>query len=149
MSRIAEANALIWCIVLCVAIVFLVSSCGLVHASIIKDEDAIRSIIGEVSGERVNGSPLIPMRCVASAIRNRGTLKGVYGLHAPHVDKQPAWVWSMAKIAWADSAEHDFVSGATHWEGTAFKNPYWVKDMILVKRVANTNYYKLKTKAGR
>lgn len=144
MSRLAEANAVIWCIVLCVAIVLFVASCGVVHASVIKDEDAIKAIIGEVSGERVNGSPLIPMRCVASAIRNRGTLKGVYGLKAPHVSKQPAWVWKLAKIAWEDSAECDFVSGATHWEGTKFKEPYWVKSMIFIKRVANTNYYKEK-----
>jgi len=146
MRRLAEAQAVVLCWGLALAIVFLVASCGVVHASSIKDEDAIKAIIGEVSGERVNGSPLIPMQCVASAIRNRGTLRGVYGLKAPHVSKQPAWVWKLAKIAWEDSAEHDYAEGATHWEGTVFKKPYWTKDMVLVKRVANTNYYKERNK---
>lgn len=137
MRKLEEAWAVVLCWGLAVGLVFLVASCGVVHASSIKDEDAIRAIVGEASGEGKDG-----MRAIASAIRNRGTLKGVYGLKAKHCDREPAWVWAMAKQAWEDSAEHDFANGATHWEGAVFKVPYWVKDFVLVKRVANTNYYK-------
>ena len=137
MRKLEEAWAVVLCWGLSVGLVFLAASCGVVHASVIKDDDAIRAIVGEASGEGKDG-----MRAIASAIRNRGTLKGVYGLKAKHADKEPAWVWAMAKQAWEDSAEHDFANGATHWEGTVFKAPYWVKDFVLVKRVANTNYYK-------
>lgn len=141
MSKLHEANAVIWCWVLAATIVFFVASCGVVHAEVIKDEDAVRAIIGEASGEGLEG-----MRCVASAIRNRGTLKGVYGLKAKHVNKQPKWVWKLARQAWRDSASKDFAYGASFWEGTSFKKPYWAKDMILVKTVKNQNFYKERNK---
>lgn len=137
MGRLAEAKAVIWCWALALALVFIVASCGVVHASVIKDEDAIRAIIGEASSEGKDG-----MRAVASAIRNRGTLKGVYGLHAKHVNREPKWVWAMAKRAWADSKEYDYANQATHWEGTAFKVPYWAKSMKMVKQVGNQKFYK-------
>jgi hypothetical protein len=34
------------------------------------------------------------------------------------------------------------VHGATHWEGTAFKKPYWVKGMLLVATIGNQNFYR-------
>lgn len=125
------------CIGLLVGIVVFISSCSVAHASEIPESLAVRAIIGEASGEGLEG-----MRCVASAIRNRGSLKGVYGLHAKHVDSQPKWVWKMARRAWKESATQDFACKATHWEGTAFKKPYWAKSMILVKTVGNQNFYK-------
>ena len=136
MGRIAEATILVWCIALA-AMLILVSSCGVVHAEEIKDKDAVRAIIGEASGEGLAG-----MRAVASAIRNRGHLRGVFGLRAKHVNSEPSWVWAMAKKAWADSKRYDYVNQATHWEGTSFKIPYWAKSMKLVKRVGNQNFYK-------
>ena len=70
------------------------------------------------------------MLAVAGAIRNRGSLKGVCGVKAKHVDKQPAWVWRQAELAWAMSATNDITHGATHWENVkAFSIPYWAKDM--------------------
>lgn len=119
----------------------LLTNCN-AQAEEITSEKAIRAIIGECSGERVNGSPLEPMRAVASAIRNRGTLRGVFGLHAKHVNSEPSWVWAMAKKAWADSKRYDYVNQATHWEGTAFKTPYWAKGMKMVKQVGNQKFYK-------
>ena len=137
--RLAQAWAVVLCWGLAVAIVFLVASCGVVHASVIKDEDAIKAIVGEGASEGLDG-----MRAIASVIRNRGSLRGIYGLHARHVKTEPAWVFKMAKTAWEDSERYDFSGGATHFEGVAFKKPYWVKDMVFIKRVANTNYYKEK-----
>ena len=127
------------CIGLLVGIVLFVSSCQVAHASEINEDQAVRAIIGEASGEGLEG-----MRCVASAIRNRGTLKGVYGLHAKHVNKQPKWVWKLARKAWKESATQDFACGASYWEGTAFKTPYWAKDMVVVKTVKNQRFYRPK-----
>lgn len=130
---IAWAMALAMCLIL---LCLLFPSCA--HADI-KDSDAIRAIIGEASGEGLEG-----MRAVSSAIRNRGTLKGVYGLHAKHVNREPKWVWAMAKRAWADSKNYDYANQATHWEGTAFKEPYWAKSMVMVKQVGNQKFYRSK-----
>ncbi len=140
MARLSEAIIFIWCLALA-SVLVVISSCGVVHASVINESDAVRSIIGEAGGEGLEG-----MRAVASAIRNRGHLRGVYGLHAKHVNREPKWVWAMAKKAWASSKEYDYANGGTHWEGTAFKVPYWAKKMKLVKRVGNQNFYKEVTK---
>lgn len=122
---------------LIITILLIMSGCA--YAEIPK-KLAIKAIIGEASGEGFVG-----MRCVASAIRNRGTLKGVYGLHAKHVNKQPKWVWKMARKAWKDSKTKDYVSGSSFWEGTKFKKPYWASDMQVVMVVGNQRFYKERT----
>lgn len=83
----------------------------------------IRAIIGEASGEGFTG-----MKAIACAIRNRGTLKGVYGVNAKHVDKQPKWVWDMAKKAWEESETNDITDGATHW-GSKIVDKEWIAKM--------------------
>lgn len=140
--RIFNALMVVWSVagaVILILFCLLFPSCA--GASVIKDEDAIRAIVGEGASEGLDG-----MRAIASVIRNRGSLRGIYGLHAKHVRTEPAWVFKMAKTAWEDSERYDFSGGATHFEGVAFKKPYWVKDMVFIKRVANTNYYKEKKK---
>ena len=98
-------------------------------------------VIGEAEGEGYKG-----MLAVSEAIRNRGTLKGVYGCSAPRVvrHKYSAAVLQTANRAWNDSADTDITHGATHWEGTAFKTPYWAKDMILTATIGNQRFYKEK-----
>lgn len=93
-------------------------------AAEISERDAVRAIVGEAANQGADG-----MAAVASAIRNRGSLKGVYGLHAKHVDRQPAWVFAQARKAWAESAKKDYANGASHWESTDFKRPAWSKNM--------------------
>lgn len=106
-------------------------------AAQVSERDAVRAIIGEASGEGFNG-----MRAVASAIRNRGTLQGVYGLNAKHVDRQPAWVWAQARKAWAESAAKDYANGADHWESTDFKRPAWSLRMRLVLVLGKHRFFK-------
>lgn len=103
-------------------------------------KDVIRAIIGEAADQGKRG-----MLAVACAIRNRGTLKGVYGLHAPHVDSEPDWVWRLAEKAWADSADVDIVFGADHWENTDdFVRPYWAKNMKETVKIGKHQFYKQK-----
>jgi hypothetical protein len=134
MQRLSSAIIVASCLALALLILIL---CSQAQASTINDKDAVRAIMGEASGEGLKG-----MRAVASAIRNRGHLRGVYGLKAKHVDNEPAWVWKLARQAWEDSEHFDYANGADHWEGTAFKVPYWAKDMDMVKHVGNQKFYK-------
>lgn len=101
------------------------------------DENCIRACIGEASGEGYQG-----LLAVACAIRNRGTLKGVYGVNAKHVDKEPKWVWDRARKAWEESANKDITNGATHWESTNFKVPYWAKNMEITLKLGKHIFYK-------
>jgi len=103
----------------------------------INDKVAIKAIVGEASNQGYQG-----MLAVAVAIRNRGTLQGVYGLKAKHIDKEPKWVWLMAEKAWEESKYNRIHSG-THWENIkAFGKPYWLKNMILVYQYKDHNFYK-------
>jgi len=75
------------------------------------DQQAIQAIVGEASNQSHD-----TMVCVAHGIRNRGNLKGVYGVNASHNDSEPEWVWLSARDAWNESlAEKDTVNGAKNW----------------------------------
>ena len=110
-------------------------------AEIVPDDIAIRAIIGEASGEGLKG-----MQAVGEVIRRRGSLKGVYGFKAPHVDKEPEWVWKMARKAWKDSEFSNLSNGATHFESTDFKNAYWMEDMECVAHIGKHRFYLTKFK---
>jgi hypothetical protein len=102
--------------------------------------------VGEAEGEGYAG-----LLAVSEAIRNRGTLRGVYGCKAPRVinRKYSDKVLRDALRAWKESAHTNTVRGATHWEGTAFKTPYWAKDMIVTARINNQIFYKEVSNAKR
>lgn len=101
-------------------------------------DQVIRAIIGEASGEGERG-----MLAVACGIRNRGSLKGVYGVKAKHVDSQPQWVWDRAEKVWEQSATIDIVDGADHWENVkAFGVPYWAKSLTKTVKIGNHQFYK-------
>lgn len=78
-------------------------------------DTAIRAIMGEARGESYTGKLYL-----ASALRNRGTLSGVYGINVPleTLNKEPKWVWDQCKRAWEES-EHNRVTMADHWGGVA------------------------------
>jgi len=107
----------------------------------VNESQAVRAIIGEASGEGYQG-----MLAVACGIRNRSTLKGVYGLKAKHVDNEPQWVWKLAKKAYrASLTGKDITNGGTHWENTkAFGEPYWAKHMVVTARIGSHTFYKEK-----
>ena len=107
---------------------------------------AVNAIIGEAEGESQKGKV-----AVACAIRNRGTLKGVYGEKAPRVTKQlySAKVKSDAQKAWNESADQQacsFIDGADHWEGTKFKTPYWAKGMKVTATIGSQRFYRKEAK---
>lgn len=108
------------------------------------DEGAILSIIGEAEDQGPEG-----MRAVASGIRNRGTLKGVYGRNSKRVKggQYSKEVYQQAKQAWLDSAKKDYVNGADHWENTKqFGKPKWANEMEEVTRVGDHSFYRKRSK---
>jgi hypothetical protein len=114
------------------------------YSAAISDSDAVRAILGEARGEGYEG-----MYAVAHAIRNRGTLKGVYGKQAVRPVKGDGLVafnskgtpvevistetYQSAMNAWHSSMEgFDPTHGATHWENIKqFGKPYWADSMIV------------------
>lgn len=110
-----------------------------VYAGEINSVKAVRAIIGEDS------SSYLGMYAVACAIRNRGSLNGVYGLKAVRkhgnglvrvhpvtgrvVEAINANTYSLATRAWSESAKGpDVVRGSRQWEGAKLKKPYWEGD---------------------
>lgn len=106
----------------------------------VTDAQAVRIAIGEASGEGLKG-----MQAVCEVLRRRGSIKGFYGLHAKHVDRQPKWVWAQAEKAWSNSASSNLTNGATHFEGTDFPTPYWAKGLTPVAVIGKQRFYKIKT----
>lgn len=97
------------------------------------DAQAIRAIIGEYGKADLDG-----MGMIAHAIRNRGTLRGVYGLNAKHVDHEPKAIWKLATIAWEKSkTSPDPVFGADSWysisDYSKYGTPYGMKLMLFSK----------------
>lgn len=80
------------------------------------DQDAIKAVIGEAEGESYEGK-----LAVACAIRNRGTLKGVYGKNAPRVRRHmySRITAGTAGLAWEASTNMDLcaslIDGAQYW----------------------------------
>lgn len=103
----------------------------------VSDEQAIRAIVGEASGESYQ-----TMLGVACAIRNRGTLQGVYGLKAKHSNNEPAWVWAKARKAWAESKSKDITLGATHFDCVKKGEPYWASTMRKTVLIGVTQFYR-------
>ena len=126
-------------ILIILALIFIIVMARVVRAEEINDNFAIKAIIGEAANQGYQG-----MLAVAVGIRNRGVLQGVYGLKAKHIDKEPQWVWTMARKAWKESKYNRIHSG-THWENIkAFGKPYWLKNVVLVYQYKNHNFYKVK-----
>lgn len=118
------------------------------------DDQAVKAIIGEAEDQGQRG-----MLAVACAIRNRGTLKGVFGLHAPRVRRHlySQRVKDEAVSAWDISGQDGmialnnyeqvnvcgFVRGAKNWENTkAFGLPYWAKGMQVVFTYKDHKFFK-------
>lgn len=91
----------------------LTSTCCLLPsawAAPLTNANATNAIVGEAAG-----APYLVKLGVAAAIRNRHSLRGVYGFNAAHNASEPARVWSEAAQAWRQSATVDVTHGANHF----------------------------------
>lgn len=124
------------------AVIMFLMMCSVCFAGEIPQDRAINSIIGEAEGEGFLGQ-----LAVACAIRNRGTLKGVYGERSNRVKNHlySDLTYDQAEGAWVMSAHPEYcenIDGATHWEGTAFPEPAWAKGMVLTATINHQRFYK-------
>lgn len=122
-----------------IILIALFGFCGVAQAKPIDDNQAVRAILGEARGEGYEG-----MYAVACAIRNRGDLKGVYGLKANMPDLTPE-IWQKASKAWFNSLSGvDVTHGANHWENAgSFGVPYWAKGKTPTVVIGHHRFYKL------
>ena len=75
-------------------------------------QKASRALAGEAGGQSD-----VELIAHAYALRNRGTLRGVYGLNAPHLAREPKSTFLRAESAWraALAGGKDPVDGRTEW----------------------------------
>jgi hypothetical protein len=115
----------------------------------ITTEQAVQCILGEVRGEYAKYGQE-SFDALASALRNRGHLGGVYGCKANFTKEIPylkaKGLYESAKKAWLQSANSDFVAGAQYW-GSTIVDLKWIAEMEskgfkLTKIVGKTAYYK-------
>jgi hypothetical protein len=112
----------------------------------------VNAIIGEAEGEPYKGK-----LAISCAILNRvqtfgsfdAAMRGVYGEKAFRVRHRlySSHIFVEAVRAYEESLNVgtcDFIGGADHWEGTAFKTPYWAKNMILTVTVGRQRFYREK-----
>lgn len=116
-----------------------------------KGAPEVLAIIGEAENQGFDG-----MLAVACTISNRGTLKGVYGLHAPRVlqHKYSNETYAKASTAWdlaTESYESNrdycgFIKHATGWGNSKdlvqFKKTTWWKNCKIVAVVKDHFFYK-------
>ena len=101
------------------------------------DKNCIQAIVGEAAGQSYREK-----LAIAGALRNRGTLAGVYGFRAQHVNHEAPRVWRDAAAAWQASKTVDLSAGATFWEGDRFKKPKWAVSMKETAHVGSTVFYR-------
>lgn len=115
---------------------------GYCYSQNINRDKAVKAILGEAEDQGYKG-----MLAVAVGIRNRNTLKGVYGHKANRPNTTGAILkkyWKQAEKAWDESKMNRIHTG-THWENIkTFKKPYWTKYMEKVYEYKDHTYYKRK-----
>ena len=104
----------------------------------ISDTDAVRAIIGEGANQ---GDAAIAG--IASAIHNRGTLHGVYGLTNPSVDVASDALWARARRAWNLAKNGVDAAAGCQFFGCPTDVPWFHKHgFIAVKTIGQITFYK-------
>jgi hypothetical protein len=140
-DEVSNGSQLRWVVASAFVFVIFLIMASFVFSADIERSRAVNAIIGESEGEPYKGK-----LAVACAIRNRGTLKGVYGEKAPRVTKKlySAKIKADSERAWDESESASacqFIDGADHWEGTAFKKPTWAYNMTETFRTKGQVFY--------
>lgn len=127
-------------VILLIALGIMCLCAGCVSAYTVQEE--IKAVIGEAEGETLEGKTAI-----ACAIHNRGSLHGVYGLHAPrvihHKYNHKTYSDAVEAVEMSDDQEYcqSLIGNATYWEGTRFPLPYWAKEMTVTSVIGNQKFF--------
>lgn len=108
------------------------------------DTNCVRAIIGEYAVNDYKG-----LKLIAHAIRNRGTLRGVYGFYAKHINEEPKEIWVEASLAWVDSAnEFDPLDGANEWRSQIDLKKHGRPKRFTLTKIYNGIYFYKPIKKG-
>lgn len=101
-------------------------------------DQAVNAILGEAANQ-----PYQSMLGIACAIRNRGSLKGVYGANNFTAQHCPAAIRARAARAWTQSAQHDITAGCRYFGCPADAN-YFLHTLHyhLVLKLGAITFYK-------
>jgi hypothetical protein len=103
--------------------------------------NCIRAIYGEAEAEPFSGKV-----AVAEAIRNRKSLKQVFGVSSKRTLRPIPSIWKECELAWEKSANSNLTNGAIGWGNAQdlkiFKRQKWFKNCFITKRIGNHYFYK-------
>lgn len=103
----------------------------------------VRAIIGEAENQGFLG-----MLAIADAIRNRGSLRGVYGLRSARVRNHlySQQTLRLATKAWAASASRDVTGSATGWGSASdlfsFSKYSWWASCVITAHIGDHWFYR-------
>ena len=132
-------------ILLLICVVITISGCYDIAYSDMGEMDAVRAIIGEAEAEGYEG-----MYAVAHALKNRNTLRGVYGHKAVNEEFKrgdrviSGKIIQKAMKAWYDAKNgHDVTNGANHWHNVGREGEtYWTRVYQKTATIGNHVFYK-------
>ena len=104
----------------------------------IPDHLAVKAIVGE--GASQSDAALL---AIASAIHNRGTLHGVYGLNSPVTRTASQTVWARAEHAWQQAKSGVDAAAGCKFFGNPGDAPYFLQTLHFkpVKTVGTITFY--------
>lgn len=114
----------------------------------------LKAVLGEAEGENLKGK-----LAIAETLRNRGHIKGVYGINAiiekngvfyrktrKGLRKIDAKTVEQAKQAWKESSSSNITKGATGWGSDSdikiFIKEGWWHRVIVTKKIGSHTFYK-------
>jgi hypothetical protein len=104
----------------------------------IPERSAIKAVIGEAGGES--------FRCqtaVAEVIRRQGSLRGIYGVGNPAVQRASPAVFRRAGEAWAASAGSNLAPGCKFFGGAGLDDAYFARiGKKPAVRIGRVNFYR-------
>jgi hypothetical protein len=104
----------------------------------ISDRDAVRAIIGEGANQCDAA-----LAGIASAIHNRGTLRGVFGLGNPIVDTANDALWARARRAWTMAKTGADAAAGCKFFGCPTDVQWFHKHgFVAVKTIGQITFYK-------
>ena len=106
------------------------------HAAI-PESQAIKAILGEAGGE-----PFAAQCAIASSIRLRNSLQGIYGVKNPCVKRAPSYAILRARKAWQASAFHDYAQGCRYFGCPADRSYFIHNGFRPVFTIGQTTFYK-------
>ena len=118
------------------------------RANMVNPTEAVNAIIGESEAE-----PFIGKIAIGEAIRNKGNLRGVYGLSSTRITKASSRVRAECEAAWRESRASSLVGDASVW-GTdsdvrKFKKSRWFRSYEFVRRIGNHSFFRLKKRGAK